>query len=148
MSALDCLQTSSPTGNKPFDGRYCEYFNLLQKEKFFEAHEALESLWLETKGPERNFYQGLIQLAALLVHFQRNNLTGAQELFKSASRYLADYPGEHQGVSIGAVLNAFSKFLNAWSTQSASLAEKHLPPIILKRDSNKKSSETPFEGEG
>ena len=97
------------------DPRYLEYFRLYREEKFFEAHEVLEGLWRETRGPERDFYQGLIQLAALLVHYQKGNLKGAQELFKSASGYLHPYLPHHQEVDLKQVLADFDQFLKAWS---------------------------------
>ena len=113
------------------DRRYFEYFRLFRKEKFFEAHEILENLWRETKGPEREFYQGLIQLAAVLVHYQRNNYPGAQELFRTASKYLGPYSPEHQGLDLKRILDDFSRFLEVWSQHSLEpmFAKKLLPRL-------------------
>ncbi len=66
------------------DPRYTQYFQLFHQEKFFEAHEVLEALWKETHGAQREFYQGLIQIAAALVHLQKQNRPGAEALFKKA----------------------------------------------------------------
>jgi hypothetical protein len=41
--------------------RGCELFN---RGRFFDAHEAWETLWLHAHGPRRLFLQGLIQIAA------------------------------------------------------------------------------------
>ena len=114
------------------DPRYLEYFRLFQEEKFFEAHEVLEALWRETKGKERDFYHGLIQLAALLVHYQKGNLTGARELFKSASVYLRPYLPNYGDVSINKILTDFEKFLEIWSQnpKTPQLAKPHLPKIV------------------
>ncbi|HLF07201.1 MAG TPA: DUF309 domain-containing protein, partial [Thermoplasmata archaeon] len=38
--------------------------------KFWEAHEALEVLWLADKSPDRAFFQGLIHCAAALHHLR------------------------------------------------------------------------------
>ena len=115
------------------DPRYLQYFRLLQEEEFFEAHEILEGLWRETKGREREFYHGLIQLAAALVHFQRGNLTGAKELFQTASGYLKSYLPHYQGVNLSKALEDFKHFLKIWAEnpEGPSGAKKFLPRITL-----------------
>jgi DUF309 family protein family protein len=45
--------------------------------RFFEAHEVLEGLWVRTRD---EYQRGLIQLAAALVHVQRDNLKGARTM--------------------------------------------------------------------
>ncbi|GIW39542.1 MAG: hypothetical protein KatS3mg076_0119 [Candidatus Binatia bacterium] len=47
---------------------------------FFEAHEIWEDLWLETQGPEKLLYQGLIQIAAGYHKFSLGSLSGAKKL--------------------------------------------------------------------
>ena len=61
---------------KPSDHRFEKFTVNFNAELFFEAHEVLEDLWRETKGPERDFYHGLIQVAAAYVHVQRGNAYG------------------------------------------------------------------------
>jgi len=128
------LRTFCETGVKPVEARYLRYFKLFREEKFFEAHEVLEALWRQTKGPDRDFYQGLIQLAAALVHFQKGNFTGAQELFERSECRLGAYPTRYLGVSIPHVLGQFHEFLEIWahSAGDLSLAKKHLPRVIFK----------------
>ena len=118
------------------DPRYLGYFRLFAEEKFFEAHEVLEVLWLETKGEDRDFYQGLIQLAASLVHFQKGNLTGAKELFQTASKYLESFKPFHEGVEVSQTLEDFRHFLEVWSKNpgNPSVAKECLPHVILKED--------------
>lgn len=45
--------------------------------EFWEAHETWEPLWLQAPEPVKTFLQGLIQVAAGLVHVQRVNAKGA-----------------------------------------------------------------------
>ena len=115
------------------DPRYAEYFRLFAGEKFFEAHEVLEALWRETKGKDRDFYQGLIQLAASLVHFQRGNSAGAKELFCTASHYLEPYLPDYQGVDVREILKDFRDFLGVWSQHlnDPSFVQNRLPKIAL-----------------
>ena len=116
------------------DPRYLQYFSLFHEEKYFEAHEVLESLWRETKGEEREFYQGLIQLAAALVHFQKRNLAGARELVRNASKHFLPYPLVYRGVEISLILKEFEKFLVEWSKNPGqpSRAKKFIPQLDLK----------------
>ncbi len=119
-----------------FDPRYLEFFRLFEKEKFFEAHEVLEDLWRETQGEKREFYHGLIQLAALLVHFQKGNLTGAKELFRTASGYLEPYRPDYESLPVSKILEDFKNFLALWSRdpKNPSLAKPFLSHVALERN--------------
>ncbi len=117
------------------DPRYLQYFELYRQEKFFEAHEVLEGLWRETKGETRDFYHGLIQLAAALVHFQKGNLPGAKELFRTASGYLKPYLPSYEGVALSQVSKEFETFLEVWSKNAEKplLAREFLPRVTLQK---------------
>src|SRR5262249_52489707 len=65
---------------------------------FFEAHEVWEALWAETTGPDRRFYQGLIQAAVGLHHFRNGNVRGAAKLYRSSRAYMEQYPSPHLGL--------------------------------------------------
>jgi predicted metal-dependent hydrolase len=66
--------------------------------RYFEAHEAWEDMWRETRGPLRFFYQGLVQAAVGLHHLGRGNLNGARaQLTKSLSK-LEQYPATFSGI--------------------------------------------------
>ena len=45
------------------------YFN---NEQFWECHESLEGAWKQSDGDEKILIQGLILVAAALVHYQKN----------------------------------------------------------------------------
>ena len=81
------------------DPRLEAFVMLFNSKSFFEAHEVLELLWLETKGKERDFYKGLIQYAAAFVHYQRGNPKGAQKLYRRADGYLGSYLPHHSGIN-------------------------------------------------
>ena len=63
----------------------CDFFN---GHEFFEAHESWEELWNNAEGHRVFYLQGLIQVAAALVHSQRENWNGVRKLFASALGYL------------------------------------------------------------
>lgn len=68
--------------------RACAEFN---SGLFYECHESLEEIWQEERGPVRDFYKGLIQVAAAFVHLSRGNYTGAERLCRTALGYLGPY---------------------------------------------------------
>ena len=49
---------------------------LFNAHEFWHAHEAWEELWLEESGDEKQFLQGLIQLAAAYHHVKRGTYRG------------------------------------------------------------------------
>lgn len=66
----------------PHDGkRGVELFN---RGEFFKCHDAFEEVWKNTKGEERHYYQGLIQIAVALYKIEeQRSWKGAVSLFKT-----------------------------------------------------------------
>ena len=85
---------------EPYEPLYLEGIALFNVCDFFEAHESWETLWADTVGPNRRFYQGLIQVAVCLHHFGNGNLRGAKKLYHSSLAYLADYRPHHAGLDL------------------------------------------------
>jgi len=83
-----------------YDPRYLAGIRLFNEGAFFEAHEVWESLWLETSGEAKRFYQGLIQAAVCLLHLTNRNYRGAARLFQSAGEYLRSYGSHYLGLDI------------------------------------------------
>jgi hypothetical protein len=71
--------------------RACTEFN---SGLFYECHESLEEIWQEERGPVRDLYKGLIQVAAAFVHLSRGNYVGAERLCRTALGYLSPYRPE------------------------------------------------------
>ena len=86
------------------DPRYAGYFALFNQQKFYEAHDILEDLWLpDRKGANGDYYKGLIQLAGAFVHLQKNRLRPSAALFKLAQANLEKYPALHEKLNLTAV---------------------------------------------
>jgi predicted metal-dependent hydrolase len=81
-----------------YEPRYLAGILLFNQHDFFEAHEVWESLWQECGGPERKFYQGLIQAAVALLHFGNGNLRGAVKLYRSSRDYMERYDSPYLGM--------------------------------------------------
>lgn len=78
-------------------------------QEFFEAHETWENAWRGTSGRRCQFYQGLIQMAVVLVHYQRQNPVGARTVFERACGKWAGLPDVYMGLdlrSFGAKMRA------------------------------------------
>ena len=94
-----------------------EFIRLFNRGQYFEAHEVLEAVWLKETGASRNFYQGLIQLAAMFVHLQKGNPTGgAEALYEKAKKHLTPYGPEYGGFRIPELLSEAARSLREGTT--------------------------------
>jgi predicted metal-dependent hydrolase len=84
---------------------------LFNRELFFEAHEVWEELWHETYGLNRNFFQGLIQVASAMHHLQVGNTRGARILYGSGMELLAPYGSDHLGLNLTDLKTRFTKIM-------------------------------------
>jgi predicted metal-dependent hydrolase len=95
------------------DIRYAAYFHHFNREDYYEAHDVLESLWLEGGREARSaaFYQGMIQLAGAFVHMRKHfehpghrvhqqRLAPAYRLLGLAEKNLAGYGEEWEGIRL------------------------------------------------
>jgi hypothetical protein len=81
--------------------RGCDEFN---SGKFYECHESIEEIWQLEAGPLRDFYKGLIQIAAAFVHLSRGKFIGGERLLRTGTAYLAPYrSGGAMGFDVEAI---------------------------------------------
>ena len=80
---------------------FIERFN---RQAYFEAHDVLEELWLKTTGDHRDFYQGLIQTAAVFLKLQQGKPEPAMRLAQRAASHLEKYPPLCERLSVENVL--------------------------------------------
>lgn len=87
------------------DAHLLAYLDLFNRQRFHEAHDALEAWWLrERHGPDGEFLKGLIQLAGAFVHVQKNRRAPALALLRLAQQRLARFPPSHGGLHLAAAL--------------------------------------------
>ena len=71
----------------------------------FHAHEVLEASWKAAEPAERDFWQGLAQLAVGLTHARRGNATGAVTLLRRGAAHIRGYaPADPYGVPVARVV--------------------------------------------
>jgi len=72
--------------------------------RFFQAHEAWETCWKQSKGSEdEEFFKGLSQLGAGYTHYLRRNLHGARTLMERGLRRILPHAPKHHGIDIEAL---------------------------------------------
>jgi hypothetical protein len=108
-------------GQHPF---YHAYFRCWNEQRYYEAHDVLEQLWLNTDSVDDNFFKGLIQAAGAFVHLQKNfeqpshpkhsqRLRPAVRLLELAQKKLSSFAPRHHGLDV----TAFCKVLRAHADQ-------------------------------
>lgn len=73
---------------------------LFNRNDWFEAHDSWEELWHGPVGNDKDFYQGLIQVAVSLCHYFNGNRAGALRLYHSSRAYLRPYSPTHLGLDL------------------------------------------------
>lgn len=97
-------------------------------ERFFEAHEAWEEVWLASAGTEKRFLQGIIQIAAAFHHYQRGNSRGACSLLEAGLSRLRDLPADHGGIALDQLCLAAAEWATALR-EDRDPGRKRLPKI-------------------
>jgi hypothetical protein len=132
---------SARTG-QDYDPRYVEYFERFNRQRFFEAHEVLEALWLpQRQGPNGPFYKGLIQLAGAFVHWQKNRLGPATALLGLARANLRKYPAIHGRLNVAgalAMVEEWLRWLKAAGAAGQPLAQTSPPQLRLELSAHTK----------
>ena len=71
---------------------------------YFECHETLEDVWMIEVGPDRPFYQGLLQLSVGCFHLLNRNYVGAESQWSKAHAKLKDFGDRHLGVELKSLI--------------------------------------------
>jgi uncharacterized protein len=79
---------------------FAEGIRLFNSRKFFEAHEALEAIWLHAQGDEKIFLHGLIQIAAAFHHYTRRNPAGFSSLLEKGWKKLLPLGPARNGIDL------------------------------------------------
>jgi hypothetical protein len=87
--------------NTPIHPQAAEGLRLFNEGKYFEAHEALETAWLEEPGKVRELYRGILQIAVVYLHATRRNYNGVIKVYGRSQRWLKDWPDICRGIDVG-----------------------------------------------
>ena len=112
------------------------------EEQFYACHDTLESLWLESREPDKTFYQGILQIAVGCYHLENKNLKGAAILLGEGMRRLKDYQPSYEDVAVSELIIATHQLLKeVQMTSPEEMVErtetfKSLLPRIVKVEKN------------
>src|SRR6476619_4002696 len=104
--------SSGEVVNHPF---YRAYFRCWNDQRYYEAHDVLEQVWLNKDSADDDFFKGLIQAAGAFVHLQKNfehpehpkhsrRLRPAVRLFQLAEKNLARFAPLYHGLDVAGLL--------------------------------------------
>ena len=81
------------------------YLRCFNSQKFYEAHDVLEALWLKDRtGPDGDFFKGMIQFAGAFVHLQKIRNRPAKVLFLRCTTYLSKYPSKFYSLDVAGII--------------------------------------------
>lgn len=94
---------------------YRAYFACFNAGEYYEAHDVLEHLWLDETGPDRPFFQGLIQIAGAFVHLRKQHerpwhvkdgrrLRPAVRLFDLGVKNIAPFAPRHMALDVASLV--------------------------------------------
>jgi predicted metal-dependent hydrolase len=103
---------------------YRAFFNCWNEQRYYEAHDVLEQLWLKTDSSDADLFKGLIQAAGAFVHLQKRfehpshpkhsrRLAPAVRLFRLAESNLSKFAPRYHGLDVA----AFCQMLGAYADQ-------------------------------
>ena len=91
------------------------YFN---NERFWECHEILEGVWKNCDGNEKFLVQGLILVAAGLVHYQKDEDAICISIFNRALEKLENSNGEYHDIDIDKIKYTVTEMINSKDVSS------------------------------
>ena len=121
LTAEDVDPNQTDIAEHPF---YRGFFRCWNEQRYYEAHDVLEQLWLKTESGDADFFKGLIQAAGAFVHLQKRfehpahakhsrRLPPAVRLFRLAEKNLSAFAPRHHGLDVA----AFCQLLRAYADQ-------------------------------
>ena len=119
----------------PADERFTRGLHLFNQGEYFECHEVIEDLWLETPETDayRDLYKGVIQAAAAIYQWDRAILTGARGLYRTSIDYLEKYHPAALGLDVEKLvrqMRACFKGLEEWSGEGELKRPVNLTPVL------------------
>ena len=74
-----------------------EQFN---QQDFYACHDTLEAIWINALPSDKNFFQGILQIAVALYHLGNENWRGAVILLGEGTNRLTAYPSDYGKIDL------------------------------------------------
>jgi uncharacterized protein len=85
-------------------GQLLQGIREFNRRDWFECHETVEDLWIGEEGEVRDLYQGIIQIAVALHHWQNGNFGGTVSLLKGGVGYLRTVTDRCQWIDVAGLI--------------------------------------------
>jgi uncharacterized protein len=105
-----------------------EQFNSGQ---FYACHDSFEALWHEAVEPDRQFLQGVLQIAVGLYHLSRQNPRGAAILLGEGIGRLRDYQPEYVDLDVAELVLRSRRLLEQLQQTGVTGSPLGLEPLGL-----------------
>jgi len=140
VEELTGAPTDRATGEVARHPCYVGFFRCWNEQRYYEAHDVLEHLWLKTESEDASYFKGLIQAAGGFVHLQKQfarpthpkdgrRLFPAVRLFRLAEKNLAPFAPTRHGFDVDRFLELLRRQMelivasdhqtNPWSPATA-----------------------------
>lgn len=86
-----------------------DYFN---DERFWESHEVLEGVWKKSYEGEKELVQGIILIAAALVHYQKDENSICLSILNRAKEKLSRSSGMYHSIDVDAIRKNLDKIID------------------------------------
>src|ERR1700741_189223 len=105
-------------GKHPY---YRAYFRCWNEQRYYEAHDVLEQIWLNKNSADDDFFKGLIQAAGAFVHLQKRfehpshakhgkRLSPAVRLFRLAESNLSRFGPRYHRLDVTALCQLLQSY--------------------------------------
>jgi uncharacterized protein len=68
--------------------------------EYYACHDTLEAIWIEAPTSDKNFYQGILQIAVALYHLGNGNWRGCVILMGEGLNRLQKYESDYGGIDV------------------------------------------------
>lgn len=102
-------------GEKTLFRNGIDFFN---RGYFFEAHDAFEEIWMDTRGEAVRFYQGLVQVSTGFYHLTMRNKSGALSQLQKGCEKLSAYGDEYEQIDLKTLLSQIRRCIEWINTLS------------------------------
>lgn len=119
------MDEAETQNSKRITQNYLEGIRLFNESEFWHAHEQWEACWLKAHEPAATFYQGIIQAAAALVHWQRGNPRGLRRNWEKGRPKLVALPPVMFGLDLRALIADMDRFVLSGGDSPPKLCHIH-----------------------
>ncbi len=144
-SRADNRQTIKQTCKELLPDEALQGLHQFNKGNYFEAHEDLETAWINEPGLGRELYRGILQIAVAYLQIERKNYDGAIKMFLRSRQWLNPLPDECRGIDIAQLKQdkeaVYDELISMGPEQIDNYDTSRLKPISFSTSSEMPTSE-------